>query len=133
MLRHTLIILTLLLSSCVYTLNIQQGNILDQKDIDKLRAGLTKNQVIFVLGNPVVDDSFSDQRWIYLYTYSDRRNDTETTKRLELNFVEDKLVKATGDFEMPEGLGEPKSVEPGDEAAKDNMEAIPTAESKEKQ
>ena len=133
MLRHTLIILTLLLSSCVYTLNIQQGNILDQKDIDKLRAGLTKNQVIFVLGNPVVDDSFSDQRWIYLYTYSDRRNDTETTKRLELSFVDDKLVKATGDFKMPEGLGEPKPVEPGDGAAKDNMEAIPAAESKEKQ
>jgi len=106
MIRHILVILTLLLSSCVYTLNIQQGNILDQKDIDKLRPDLTKNQVVFVLGNPVVDDSFSDDHWIYLYTFSNRMTDVETTKRLDLYFVEDKLVKAKGDFEIPDGLAE---------------------------
>ncbi len=108
MVRHILIVLTLLLSSCVYTLNIQQGNILAQKDIDKLRHGLTKNQVVFVLGNPVVDDSFSDDHWIYLYTFSNRMTNVDTTKRLDLDFVEDKLVKAKGDFDIPEGLGQPK-------------------------
>lgn len=108
MVRHILVVLTLLLSSCVYTLNIQQGNILDQKDIDKLRHGLTKNQVVFVLGNPVVDDSFSDDHWIYLYTFSNRMTGVDTTKRLDLDFIEDKLVKAKGDFEIPEGLGQPK-------------------------
>ena len=105
MVRQIIIILSLLLSSCVYTLGIQQGNILDQKDINKLRAGLTKNQVVFVLGNPVVNDSFSDDHWTYLYTFSNRMNDTKTTKRLELNFSEDKLVSASGDFEIPEDLG----------------------------
>jgi len=110
MVRQIIVILTLLLTSCVYTLNIQQGNILDQKDIDKLRAGLTKNQVVFVLGNPVVDDSFSDHKWIYLYTFSNRMTDTETTKRLELSFNEDKLASAKGDFEIPEGLVESSDI-----------------------
>ncbi|MCF6193802.1 MAG: outer membrane protein assembly factor BamE [Kangiellaceae bacterium] len=105
MIRQITVIFTLLLTSCVYTLNIQQGNILDQKDINKLRAGLTKNQVIFVLGNPVVDDSFSDDHWIYLYTFSNRMTDIETTKRLELSFSDDKLIEAEGDFEIPVGLG----------------------------
>ena len=110
MVRQIIVMLTLLLSSCVYTLNIQQGNILDQKDINKLRAGLTKNQVIFVLGNPVVDDSFSDDNWIYLYTFSNRMSDIATTKRLDLSFSEDKLISASGDFEIPESLGEPSAV-----------------------
>ena len=105
MIRQIIVIFTLLLTSCVYTLNIQQGNILDQKDINKLRVGLTKNQVVFVLGNPVVDDSFSDDHWIYLYTFSNRMTDIETTKRLELSFSNDKLIEAEGDFEIPEGLG----------------------------
>jgi len=105
MIRQIIVILTLLLTSCVYTLNIQQGNILDQKDINKLRAGLTKNQVVFVLGNPVVNDSFSDDHWIYLYTFSNRMTEIETTKRLELSFSGDELVSAKGDFEIPESLG----------------------------
>ena len=110
MVRQIIVMLTLLLSSCVYTLNIQQGNILDQKDINKLRAGLTKNQVIFVLGNPVVDDSFSDDNWIYLYTFSNRMSDIATTKRLDLSFSEDKLISASGDFEIPESLGGPSAI-----------------------
>lgn len=102
--RGVVIFAILILSSCVYTLNIQQGNILDQKDVDKLRAGLTKNQVVFVLGNPVVNDSFSDDRWIYLYTFSSKMSESERTKRLELVFEEDKLISAEGDFDIPDGL-----------------------------
>ena len=104
MVRRFAVLLILLLSSCVYTLDIQQGNILDQKDIDKLRPELTKNQVVFVLGNPVVDDSFSDDIWIYLYTYQSRNNQQDKTKKLTLVFKEDKLQSAEGDYEIPESL-----------------------------
>ena len=104
MVRRFAAILVLLLSSCVYTLDIQQGNILDQKDIDKLRPELTKNQVVFVLGNPVVDDSFSDDTWIYLYTYESRNDKQDRTKKLTLIFKEDKLQSAEGDYEIPENL-----------------------------
>jgi len=104
MVKQFSIILVLFLSSCVYTLDIQQGNIIDQDDIDKLRPELTKNQVVFVLGNPVVNDSFSDDKWIYLYHYSNQNNDVKKASKLVLYFNEDKLVSAEGDYEIPENL-----------------------------
>jgi len=104
MVKQFSLILVLFLSSCVYTLDIQQGNIIDQDDIDKLRPELTKNQVVFVLGNPVVNDSFSDDKWIYLYHYSNQNKDVKRTNKLTLYFSDDKLVSAEGDYEIPESL-----------------------------
>jgi len=104
MIKQLSLILVLFLTSCAYTLDIQQGNILGQKDIDKLRPDLTKNQVIFVLGNPVVDDSFSDDKWIYLYTYTSRNELKNQSKKLTLYFEKDALKSAEGDFDIPEGL-----------------------------
>ena len=106
MIRLLFLVFILLTSSCVYTLDIQQGNILDQKEIDKLRPGLSKNQVIFVLGSPVVDDSFSDDRWMYLYSYTNENRGVNRTKRLELFFKDDLLVSANGfdDYTVPEEL-----------------------------
>jgi len=106
MIKQFLLVSALLFAttSCVYKLDIQQGNLIVQKDIDKLRPELSKNQVVFVMGNPVVDDSFSDDKWIYINTYSNRNKDIKTSKRLELFFEEDKLVAAQGDYEIPESL-----------------------------
>ncbi|TQV73672.1 outer membrane protein assembly factor BamE [Aliikangiella marina] len=104
MLKHLSLIFVFLLSACVYRLDIQQGNILDQKDINDLRPNLSKNQVLFVLGTPVIDDGFADSTWTYLYSY--RRSSIGETikKRLVLTFEEDKLVAAEGDYEIPENL-----------------------------
>ena len=104
MIRKLSLILILALSACVYRLDIQQGNILAQKDIDKLRPELTKNQVMFVLGSPVVDDGFADDKWVYLYSYRDSNRNVTTVKKLELNFIEDKLISAKGDYTIPESL-----------------------------
>jgi len=111
MLKHFLLISTLLLTSCAYTLDIQQGNIIDQKVIDKLRPELTKDQVVFVLGNPVVDDSFADDSWVYLYTYKNKNSGIDNRKRLTLKFVDDKLVSASGDYEIPEAFLAAESTE----------------------
>ncbi|MBV1909999.1 MAG: outer membrane protein assembly factor BamE [Kangiellaceae bacterium] len=104
MIRLVCLVFILLTSSCVYTLDIQQGNILDQKEIDKLRPGLSKNQVLFVLGGPVVDDSFSDDHWIYLYSYTNEKRGVDRSKRLDLYFTDDKLISAEGDYELSEEL-----------------------------
>lgn len=104
MFKKLSIIFFLLLSGCVYRLDIQQGNILAQKDIDKLRAGLTKSQVVFVLGSPVVDDGFSDDQWVYLYSYNNYNNNVFTKKRLNLVFRDNKLISASGDYDIPEVL-----------------------------
>ena len=100
--------LLLFLSACVYRLDIQQGNILSQKDIDKLRPDLTKNQVVFVLGSPVIDDGFEDDTWVYLYSYHNAKLDKTSTKKLTLEFKEDKLVSAFGDYKLPESLTKDK-------------------------
>ena len=61
-----------LLSSCswikfpgVHKIDIQQGNILDQEMVDKLQVGMTKAQVKFVLGTPLIADTFNQNRWDY--------------------------------------------------------------------
>ncbi len=105
MIKKLSILFTLLLSACVYHLDIQQGNILTQKDIDKLRPDLTKNQVVFVLGTPVIDDGFADNKWIYLYDYKNKNNNLDITQKIELFFEDDKLVSASSDdFEVPDTL-----------------------------
>ena len=93
--------LVILLSACVYRIDIQEGNILAQKDIDKLRPGLTKNQVIYVLGKPVVDDAFADNTWHYLYVYKSGKDGKVTRKDLVLTFQDDKLVQVAGDYDLP--------------------------------
>ncbi len=93
-----------LTSACVYRIDIQQGNILAQKDIDKLRPGLTKNQVVFVLGNSVIDDGFDDDTWTYLYSYKNPHQDSLAVRKLILKFSDDKLISASGDYTIPESL-----------------------------
>jgi len=65
---YTLAILgALLCSACVYHAPIQQGNLLDAKDIDQISVGMTQAQVRYVLGTPMVADPFSTTRWDYVY------------------------------------------------------------------
>jgi len=104
MFKKLSILFVLLLSACVYRLDIQQGNILAQKDIDKLRAGLSKSQVVFVLGTSVVDDGFADDKWVYLYNYKNSKLNTTTSKKLTLHFDGDNLISASGDYEIPDSL-----------------------------
>ena len=53
----------------VHKIGIQQGNILDEKMIDQLFIGMTKNQVKYILGTPVINDTFTSNRWDYAYRY----------------------------------------------------------------
>jgi len=57
----------LALSGCVYRVPIQQGNLLETKDIDQVKVGMTQAQVRYVLGTPMVIDPFSKDRWDYIY------------------------------------------------------------------
>ncbi len=104
MLKNLSLLLVLFLSACVYRLDIQQGNILDQDDINDLRPNLSKNQVLFVLGTPVIDDGFSDKTWTYLYSYRRSAEGETVSKRLVLTFDDDKLISAEGDYQIPENL-----------------------------
>lgn len=102
-----ILIATLFTTACsdwIFRIDVPQGNFLDQKDVDKLRIEMSKEQVEFVLGNPVVEDSFTSNTWYYVYDMkrgmSKRGEDIH--KELILRFVDDKLSSMTGDFEQSE-------------------------------
>ena len=56
-----------LAGGCVYRLDVQQGNLLDQKDIEAIQPGMTRNQVRYLLGTPIAAHPFRADRWDYMY------------------------------------------------------------------
>jgi outer membrane protein assembly factor BamE len=81
----------------VYTMEVQQGNYLSQEAVSKLQAGMTRDQVRFVLGTVVLANIFHDNRWDYVYRR--RRADSREVeeRRLSLFFENDRLVRIEGD------------------------------------
>lgn len=65
-----LVSLALFIQSCsFYKIDIRQGNTLDPEVIDSLRVGMSKQQVVFLMGTPLVQDPFHTNRWDYVYTF----------------------------------------------------------------
>jgi len=91
----------------VYKQDLPQGNFLEQKDIDKLRVEMSKEQVAYLIGRPIVDDSFGGDKWRYLYHFKSGRNAKITYREFILSFNDNKLVTATGDFEVSEEFNTP--------------------------
>jgi outer membrane protein assembly factor BamE len=90
-----------LLDKMVYRIDIPQGNYLEQDDVDKLRVGMTEEQVVFVLGTPVAENSFDSDRWVYLYKM-DPNSGEDYRKELVLTFNNKRLQDFEGDFDKPE-------------------------------
>ena len=97
----------LLLTSCsyilnnlpgVYTIDIQQGNIVDQDMVDQLRPNMTERQVLYILGSPMLVDTFHQKRWDYLYS-NQPGGEERQQKKISIFFNDDNLVSGIqGDF-----------------------------------
>lgn len=121
-----LIILTFLLgiatlSGCsfpgVYKLNIQQGNIVTQDMLDQLEAGMTERQVVYIMGNPVVQSPFESNKWEYIYTLEKR---DVVTKRYQITlFFDEQGLYSHYEGELPES----KKAESKDQPVKEEKEA----------
>jgi outer membrane protein assembly factor BamE len=88
-----------LLSGCSFTYRqpIFQGNLLDKQNVDKLKPGMSKAQVIALVGDPVVADPFHHERWDYVA--SERRGHKKTqVKNLTLYFEGDSLARMEGEY-----------------------------------
>lgn len=107
LIRSCLLCLCILgLSSCategdfklpgVYRIDIQQGSIIDQDMVDKLKPGMDKNQVQFIMGTPPLADPFHANRWDYIYTYS-KGGTRREQRHVTLYFKDNKLSHVTGD------------------------------------
>jgi outer membrane protein assembly factor BamE len=83
----------LLASGCVYKMSIQQGNYLVAESVSQLKEGMTRSQVRFLLGTPMVPDAFNDDRWDYYYFFSSRRHKEPLKRRLTVFFTEEKVAR----------------------------------------
>ena len=81
----------------VYKIDILQGNIITQDMVDQLRPGMTKRQVIFVMGTPLVADPFHQDRWDYVYNYQPGGGE-RVGEHLTVFFENDALVRLEGDY-----------------------------------
>lgn len=96
-----------MLGAChaIYRPDVQQGNLLIGKNVSELKPGLTKQQVLALLGTPSVVSPFDQNRWNYVATLQ-RRGGTVKERTLTLYFDNDTLVRTDGDFmkETPQEL-----------------------------
>lgn len=83
----------MLLSGCVYRLAIQQGNISELEDVDRVEVGMTPSQVKFLLGTPLIDDPFSSDRWDYVFFSRVGRNAPSTRQFLTVYFEDGKVAR----------------------------------------
>ena len=79
----------------VYKMTVQQGNILTEDMVDGLQPGMTKRQVRYLLGTPLLTDFFHADRWDYVYTIRRGHQDMQS-KKLTLYFQDDALTRIEG-------------------------------------
>jgi len=79
-----------------YKIDIQQGNFVTQDMIARLQLGMTRSQVRFALGTPLMVDPFHNDRWDYVYRYMKAGTLTEQ-RRLKVHFSKDTLARVEGD------------------------------------
>jgi len=91
-------------SLAVYKIDINQGNYLSQDMVDRLKVGMTRQQVKQTLGTPLVTSAFRDNRWDYVYEYA-RQGKVREHRQFTVYFAEDKLARWEGD-EMPQSVVE---------------------------
>ena len=79
-----------------YKIDIQQGNVVSQAMVSKLKAGMTRAQVRFALGSPLIVDMFRTDRWDYVYMYQKQGKEPQR-HRITIVFEDDRLLRIEGD------------------------------------
>jgi outer membrane protein assembly factor BamE len=124
--KLTLLILLLItgcssIPSVLYKLDVQQGNIITQEMVDKLKPDMNKSQVRFILGTALIDDVFHKDRWDYVYRLVQHGNLVEEYK-LTVFFEDDKLIRTVGDFSDSLASISPKYIGPGKYPAREEKD-----------
>ncbi|MEQ8515651.1 MAG: outer membrane protein assembly factor BamE [Chromatocurvus sp.] len=100
-----LLLLLMSLTACgvigfpgVYKINVEQGNIVTQEDVDRLEQGMTRRQVRFILGTPLIEDTLNRDRWDYHYELK-RGEKVLSEREVTVFFDGDRLKSVTGDYQ----------------------------------
>lgn len=115
----------LLLAGCSYVpsipflgphkIDVQQGNFVTQDMIDKLKPGMSRNQVRFALGTPLIADPFHSDRWDYVYVLEKRGRVVEK-RRIVVVFKQDELLRIDGDVVPRDATKEAAKAAPSKDA-----------------
>jgi outer membrane protein assembly factor BamE len=82
-----------LASGCVYRMDIQQGNLLEEESVNQVEVGMTRSQVQFLLGTPMISDAFRRDRWDYPYWFRQGRQRQVEQRWLVVFFDGDRVVR----------------------------------------
>lgn len=77
----------------MYRVAVQQGNFLDARQVSQLQDGMTRSQVRFLLGTPMLPDAFDNDRWDYLYYLKLGRGGVTEQRRLTVFFEDDRVAR----------------------------------------
>ena len=112
----------------VYKINIEQGNIVTQEMVDQLKPGMNRRQVRFIMGTPLIEDTFNRNRWDYVF---ELRNGSKvlSQSKLTVEFEDDALTKVFGDL-APQDWGATSSApsNPASQPISEPAPGIPTGE-----
>ena len=106
-----------------YRIDVRQGNYVDQEMVSQLRRGMTRDQVRYVLGTPLVVGMFREDRWDYVYRYRPGHADAQQ-RVISLFFEGDVLDRIEGDVEAAGSVQAPA----GEEASRSRVVEVPPAE-----
>lgn len=96
-----LMFFTLLLGGCAHKIEIQQGNVVTQKQLSELHPGLDRRQVRALLGSPILLDPFHPNRWDYYYSNS-KGDELRERYRLTVFFANDQVIRFEKEGELPQ-------------------------------
>jgi outer membrane protein assembly factor BamE len=89
-----------LASGCVYRATMSQGNLITQKDLDQAEVGMTRTQIRYLLGTPMIDDPFTRDRWDYVYFLTIGRDDAIQKRWVSVFFEDDKVSEIRSDQDL---------------------------------
>ena len=91
-------------SACVYRATISQGNLVKQENMDQVEVGMTRNQVKFLLGTPLIDAPFHHARWDYIYFIRIGRDPATFKRWVTIVFEDDIVTEINDDQELDPNL-----------------------------
>lgn len=85
--------LLLALGGCAYRIDIQQGNVVEEETVEQVEVGMTRSQVQFLLGTPLVADPFHADRWDYTYYFRQGRDRDVVRRWVSVHFEDDRVAR----------------------------------------
>jgi outer membrane protein assembly factor BamE len=96
----TTLLIVGMLQACVYRIDIQQGNVIEEEALDQVQLGMSRSAVQFLLGTPMVADTFHQQRWDYTYYFRPGRSAEVERRWVVVYFEQDRVVRIERDLAL---------------------------------